>query len=145
MAGKQGQKSTKASEVTKRYRESFLDSMDGRAEVTRTLRERLSVLVSDLGGLDNLSYQERSLCKRIIHLERLIEKDELTLAHNGMIDRHAHIATVNALAGLYNRIGLKRRSRQISLKDYLNHVNKPEPQAALSTPQPGATNKETLT
>src|SRR5215831_7558507 len=120
MAGKLGQKSEKPSEVSKRYRENFLDAMDGRAEVTRTLRERLSALIADLGGLDNLSYQERSLCKRIIHLERLIEKDELTLAHNGPIDRHAHFAAVNALSGLLSKLGLKRRARQVpSLAEYL--------------------------
>lgn len=131
MAGKPGQKSEKASEVAKRYRENFLDAMDGRAEVTRTLRERLGGLVSDLGGFDGLSYQERSLCKRIIHLERLIEKDELTLAHNGTIDRHVHFAAVNVLSGLYSKIGLKRRAKTLSLKDYLN---KPEPAPASQAP-----------
>src|SRR5215472_2092246 len=128
MAGKLGQKSEKPSEVSKRYRENFLDAMDGRAEVTRTLHERLSALIADLGGLDNLSYQERSLCKRIIHLERLIEKDELTLAHNGPIDRYAHFAALNSLSSLFGKLGLKRRARNISLKDYLS--TKPEPDPA---------------
>jgi hypothetical protein len=120
MAGKPGQKSKKVSEVANRYRENFLDSMDGRAEVTRTLRERFSTLTADLGGISNLSYQEHSLCRRIIHLERLIEKDELTLAHNGTIDRHAHFAALNSLSSLFSKLGLRRRAKQIpSLSDYL--------------------------
>ena len=121
----------KPTDVPARFERNFLDSMDGRAEIVRTLRQRLGALVSDLGGLDSLSYQERSLCKRAIHLERLIEKRELTLAHNGTIDESGYLSAINVLNGLFSKLGMKRRSKQISLKDYLSH--KPEPQPA---PQP---------
>ena len=78
---------------------------------------------------DGLSYQERSLCKRAIHLERLIEKRELTLALNGAVDEPGYFNAINALSGLYTKLGLKRRVKQLSLKDYLNS-SKTEPPSA---------------
>lgn len=130
MAGKKGQKSEKETDVPARHTPGFLEDMDGRTEVSRILRQRLGALVSDLGGLDNLSYQERSLCKRIVHLERLIEKDELSMAHNRAVDKHAHFAALNTLTGLFHKIGMKRRAKQISLKDYLN-AQQPAPSGPL--------------
>ena len=108
-----------------------MSELDGRVRVARSLRERLGALVSDLGGPAGLSYQELSLCKRAIHIERLIEKDELSMAHGGVVDRFATIAAINTLTSLFSKIGLKRRARKIqSLEEYLKQ---PEPQPA---PQP---------
>jgi hypothetical protein len=81
-----------------------------------------------------LSYQERSLCKRAIHLERLIEKRELTLALDGAVDEASYFNAVNVLSGLYSKLGMKRRSKQISLRDYL--TTKPEPQTTAPSPAP---------
>lgn len=119
MAGKAGCKSQKALDVDTRYREDFLDTMDGRTEVSRTLRQRLGQLTSDLGGLNNLSYQERSLCRRIIHLERQLDKKELSLAHNSPIDEQSYYTAINTLSSLFSKLGLKRRARTVSLSDYL--------------------------
>lgn len=117
-------KPTDAHEVQKRYEAGFLDSMDGRAEVTRTLRQRLGQLVADLGGVSNLSYMEQSLCKRIVHLERLIEKRELTAAHGGAVDETLQLSTINCLSGLFSKLGLKRRARKIpSLEEYLKQTS----------------------
>ena len=135
MAGKRGMKSEKETDVPARHTPGFLEDMDGRTEVSRTLRQRLAALVSDLGGLDALSYQERSLCKRVIHLERLIEKRELSLAHNGIIDESGYFVAINVLNGLFTKLGLKRRAKTLSLKDYLNA--KPEPQLAPSSAPSG--------
>ena len=131
MAGKRGMKSEKETDVQAKHTPGFLEDMDGRTEVSRTLRQRLGALVSDLGGLDALSYQERSLCKRVIHLERLIEKRELSLAHNGSIDESGYFVAINVLNGLFTKLGLKRRAKTLSLKDYLN-----APQPAPSGPSP---------
>ena len=130
-------KPTDAQAVQKRYEAGFLDSMDGRAEVTRTLRQRLGQLVADLGGVSNLSYMEQSICKRVVHLERLIEKRELTAAHGGAVDETLQLATINCLSGLFGKLGLKRRAKQISLKDYL--TSKPEPPPAPPPPSTGHT------
>ncbi len=113
MAGKEGQKSVKATEVPERYDGDFLESMDGRIRTARTLRDRLRGLTNDLGGLANLSYQEQSLCKRAVHLERLIERKESTLAHNGTLDENAYLSAITTLSALFTKIGLKRRAKLI--------------------------------
>jgi len=121
MSGKPGQQGTKATEVPARYDEDFLDAMDGRFEVARTLRHRLGQLTADLGGLAGLSYQERSLCRRIVHLERHVEKKELSLAHGGTLDENSYFAAINGLSGLFSKIGLKRRAKQLpTLGEYLS-------------------------
>lgn len=113
MAGVRGMKSALSTEVAARFDEDFLESMDGRGRTVRTLRQRLGALVSDLGGAPHLSYQEKSLCKRLIHLERLIERKESTLAHGGNIEETNYLSAINTLSGLCGKLGLKRRARQI--------------------------------
>ena len=44
---------------------------------------------------------------------------------------HLYLSAINVLSGLYSKVGMKRRAKTLSLKDYLS--NKPEPQLA---PQP---------
>ena len=128
MSGKPGCKSQKPTELAERYEAGYLDQLDGRVRVAKNLRERLGALVSDLGGLAALSYQERSLCRRVIHLERIIDKKELTLAHNGTIDEQSYYSALNALSGLFSKLGLKRRARKIaSLEEYLKQQPEPGP------------------
>ena len=121
MAGKRGQKGRKATEIAERYQEDFLEAMDGRGRIVKTLRQRLGALVADLGGLAELSYQERSLCRRVIHLERHIERKELSLAHGGTVEETDYLSAINCLSGLFSKIGIKRRSKPVmSLQDYLS-------------------------
>lgn len=122
-------KSDLPTDIPARYDEAFLEEMDARSEVYKMMSQRLLSLVTSLGGLDGLSYQERSLCKRAIHLERLIEKRELTLALDGAIDETGYFNAINVLSGLYGKLGLKRRAKTLSLKDYLNS-SKTEPPSA---------------
>jgi hypothetical protein len=114
MGGKQGAKSDKATEIAERYHEDFMSQLDGRVRVARTLRDRLRALTNDLGGVGGLSYQELSLCKRAVYLERLIEKKELSLAHNGTIDQNLYFSAINSLSALFNRLGLKRRPKLLN-------------------------------
>lgn len=124
--GAKGQgKSDLPRDIPARYDEAFLDDMDGRSPVYKMMSQRLFRLVTSLGGIDGLSYQERSLCKRAIHLERLIEKRELTLALDGTIDEAGYFNAVNVLSGLYSKLGMKRRSKTISLKDVLSQQTTP--------------------
>ena len=119
-------KSDLPKDIPERFDEAFLEEMDARSEVYRMMSQRLGALVTSLGGLDGLSYQERSLCKRAIHLERLIEKRELTLALDGTIDEAGYFNALNVLSGLYSKLGFKRRVRTISLKDVLNQQPQPK-------------------
>jgi hypothetical protein len=99
--------------------------------------------VSDLGGLTNLSYQELSLCKRITHLERLLERQESLLAHGGSVDLNCYYSAINTLSGLFSKIGMKRRARKIQrLEEYLKKPQPPEPTPTQPAPDQGATTKE---
>ena len=133
--GASGQgKSNLPTDISARYDEAFLDEMDGRSPVYKMMSQRLFSLVTSLGGIDGLSYQERSLCRRAIHLERLIEKRELTLALDGTIDESGYFNAINVLSGLYSKLGMKRRTKSISLKDVLNA----QPAPHQKEPQQGA-------
>jgi hypothetical protein len=131
MSGKQGQKSRLSTEVAARYHEDFMEAMDGRGRIVKTLRQRLGALVADLGGLAELSYQERSLCRRIVFLERHVEKKELSLAHGGTVAEADYLSAINCLSGLFGKIGISRRARPVqSVEDYMR--------ARTSTPDEGA-------
>jgi hypothetical protein len=114
-----------------RYAKDFIHEMDGRVRVVKTIREDLDALYAALGGKENVSYMEQTLCQKVIYLKWLTGKKEAAMIHGGSIDETSYLNAVNCLSGLLTKIGLKRRAKQISLKDYLS--NKPEPQPA---PQP---------
>ena len=120
MAGKPGTKGLKPTEVGPVYQEDFLNGMDGRGQVVKTLRQRLGALVSDLGGGAGLSYMERSLSKRLVHLERLIERKEAQLARNKDISEPDYLNSINAFSGLCSKLGLKRRAKPVmSVEEYM--------------------------
>jgi len=122
MSGKLGQRSDKAVEIAERYTEGFLEDMDGRRTAARALRDRLHALASDLGGISALSYQEISLCKRVVHLEGLIQMKELSLAQNQKVDELSYFHAITVLSSLLSKLGLRRRARQLpSLSEYLSN------------------------
>jgi hypothetical protein len=135
MSGKKGALSVKPTEAPQCYEENFMQEMDGRTLVARELRDRLHALSADLGGWSSLSYQERSLCRRLIHLERLVEQKELKLAQGIRVNENLHYCGINALSGLLSKIGLKRRVKVLSLQDYLKE--KPTAVERSATPTKG--------
>ena len=121
MAGKAGQVSEKPAAMPERYAPDFLSRMDGRCKVARVLRDRLHALTQDLGGTDAMSYQQRSLCMRAIHLEARIEGWENQLAQGKPVDTGPYVQAVNALQGLYKGLGLSRQAKRVpALHEYLD-------------------------
>lgn len=102
--------------------ERFLEGVDPRYRPAAILRRRYAVLVADLGGFDNLSYQERSLVKRFLSIEALIETNEKDLVE-GKRDKvviSEYLQAINSLIGLSKVVGLKRRSKPVdNLADYI--------------------------
>ena len=125
-----------------RYAKDFIHEMDGRVRVVKTIREDLDALYAALGGKENVSYMEQTLCQKVIYLKWLTGKKEAAMIHGGSIDETSYLNAVNCLSGLLTKIGLKRRAKNISLKDYLNAAKKPEPEAPPPAPSSGATTKE---
>ena len=111
---------SKSAELPPRYSSDWLARIDGRTKLAQAARMRLDDLHANLGGRDALSYQERSLCKRIVWLEAQIEQREAALARGEEIDEGRHTQSVNALVGLLKTIGLQRRQRDVpTLSEYL--------------------------
>ena len=127
MAGKQGAKSEKAVEIPARFDMNFLEAMDGRGHAVKTLRQRLGALMSDLGGGPELSYQEQSLCKRFVHLERLIERKESSFMHNGTPVEIDYLNAINTLSGLCTKLGMKRRAKVVGTLAELLSRREPAP------------------
>ena len=102
-----------------RYKRGFIDELDGRTGIAQEMRERFSALTNDLGGLSNLSYQQRSLCERALWLEHYLKQQEQILAAGGDFDSGRWTQAVNSLQGLYSKLGLNRRAKEVNLKDFI--------------------------
>ncbi len=119
MAGRKGQTSNKLVKVPDTYTPNFLSTLDGRARVAKELRSRLIALQNDIGGEANLSYQQRSICERIVHIEALIQSMEHGMAEGREVPLGNYIQGLNTLVGLFKTIGLERRTKELSLAEYL--------------------------
>lgn len=102
-----------------RYSPNWLDQLDGRTGVAVVMRERYQELANDLGGMANLSYQQRSLITRSLWLEYWLTQQEQHLATGGDFDAGKWTQGVNALSGLYAKLGLHRVAQDISFKDFI--------------------------
>lgn len=98
----------------------FLDQLDGRTVVARTLRARLGEIMGDLGGEDQLSYAQRSLARRAVWLESWIETQEAEAADGKQVDIGRQVQALNSLVGLWRTLGLERRQKNApSLREYI--------------------------
>lgn len=123
----------KNKELPGRYENDWLSKLDGRTRLAQAARQRMGQLVADLGGADAISYQERSICKRIVWLETMIEHRESQLARGEDIDESRHAANINTLVGLLRSIGLQRRARDVpTLHEYLRQKQREQEQDAAS-------------
>lgn len=127
MAGKPGMTSTKPTTPPDRFEPGFLTNADMRCALPKLLYQRLGELYSDLGGEDRLSYQERALCERVIHLQWQIGEWETLARDNKPIPHGSYIAGINCLLGLLHALGLKRRAKDVpDLRDYLRRNGEAE-------------------
>ena len=113
MSGKRGQKGTGSIEISEKFNADFMAELDGRVKVSKTLRQRLGSLASDLGGIEQLSYREQSISRRCVHLERQVERFEMTLAHGGTLpDFQSYLSAITTLSSLYSKLGKQDLKRQ---------------------------------
>ena len=118
------------------YKDDFLNDVDRRSTDIKIIERNLARLTSDLGGLANLSFQQRSLSRHAIFADFLAEKKERALLNGEPFDEGSYLLVLNCLSGLMSKLGLKRQARKIvSLEEYLKkplEPAQPQPQA----PQP---------
>jgi hypothetical protein len=101
----------KANEVPEKFVPGWLDQLDGRLAVAKDVRARFELLTEDLGGLDTLSYQRRSLVERAVWLEFWLAQQERVLAQGGDFAVGVWTQGCNALLGLYRHLGIERKAK----------------------------------
>lgn len=124
-------KSTLATDLPEKYAKDFLDAIDKRVRVAKVLGGIINSIYSDLGGKENVSVMQQMLCEKIAYLKLMTAKTELIMAQGGTIDEAQYLNAINTMSGLLSKIGLKRRARVLSVKEYFS-----SPQPAPSGPQP---------
>jgi len=110
---------TQTQAIPKEYSPDWLERLDGRTRLAQVINSRYHQLTTDLGGVDALSYQQRSLCKRAIYLEAMLEQWETALGKGEDVDSGKITNCLNSLLGVYRTLGLNRQTREVSLSDVL--------------------------
>ncbi|WFM70987.1 hypothetical protein [Halomonas sp. CKK8] len=109
----------KQADIPDTYSPDWLTKLDGRTRVAQIVNERLYALEQDLGGYERLSYQRRSLAKRAVWMEAIIEKQEAALARDQEVDLGKLAQAVNTLMGILRTLGLDRQTIDVSLAEYV--------------------------
>lgn len=105
---------TKKNSIPSKYKRGFIQSLDGRTGIAQEMRDRYTAMTNDLGGVNNLSYAQRSLVERSLWLEYFISVQEaaLALGLNESFDVGQWIQASNAIQGIYSKLGLQRVAKQ---------------------------------
>lgn len=99
--------------IPDKYSPDFPERLDGRTSIAKAILGRIEAIESDMGGADALSHARRSLVRRVVWLEAIIEHTEQKLAAGEGIDLGGHTQAINTLIGLYRLLGLERRQRPV--------------------------------
>jgi len=110
-SNKQATNTPRSAEVPERFQTGWLSALDGRLSLARELRDRFQTLTDDLGGVDRLSYAQRSLCERALWLEYWLATQERELATGGDFDVGRWTQAANSLQGIFAKLGLNRVAR----------------------------------
>ena len=92
----------------------FVETVDGRSVLGRAVRDHIERLHQDLDGAGHLSFQQLSLCQRVVWLDLLLSNEEARIARGEGVDIQPHVALVGSLLSVYRALGLKRVAREAS-------------------------------
>jgi len=107
--------------IPDKYSPDFAERLDKRTSIAKTICGRIEAIESDMGGAEALSHARRSLIRRTVWLEAVIEHSEQKLAAGEGIDLGGHTQAINTLLGLYRLLGLERRQRPVKrLRDVMD-------------------------
>ena len=99
--------------VSAKFAHGWLDDLDGRLFLAKELRQRFKTVTNDLGGVDSLSYAQRSLCERALWLEFWLSTQEKDLANGDHFDVSRWIQAANSLQGIFAKLGLERVAKNV--------------------------------
>jgi len=104
----------------KKFNTGWLSELDGRTAIAQVMRERYAAFTNDLGGVERLSYAQRSLVERALHLEYWLAQQERALIEGADFDVGKWTQAANALQGILSKLGLDRQAKDVpNLHDYL--------------------------
>lgn len=111
---------SKAATPPDKYNQNWLQSLDKRTAIAQDLTHRHKMLTDDLGGVDQLSYQQRALVERALWLEYHLQQEEQKLANGQEFDSGKWTQSCNALQGIFSKLGLNRVAKTIpALQSYV--------------------------
>lgn len=96
---------------------TLLGAKDERSLYVRRMKEIMAEHVSDLGGSDAISAGEKSIVRRVAVLTVELEKIETRFAEDPSVGERTldlYNRTAGNLGRLLDRLGLKRRTRDIT-------------------------------
>jgi len=97
-----------------KYEPGYFGKLDGRTTLAKAMAANYDQIVADLGGMDSLSYFQRSLIERALWMEGVIQKYEHELATADKETAETILGKwtqmVNAYAGLCRQLGLEKQS-----------------------------------
>lgn len=105
---------TKIQHVPSKFRHGFLSDIDGRTELSRTLRGNFEQIVQDVGGASEVSHVKKALIERFVWLEAILQDIEQSLVSGEMSKTEAigrWVQAINSLTGLAKVLGIDRKSR----------------------------------
>ena len=102
-----------AQAITAQFHNGWLGALDYRTAMAKEMRDRFVTLTNDLGGVDHLSYAQRSLCERALWLEYWLASQERSLAAGDEFDAGKWTQACNSLQGIFTKLGLKRVPRDV--------------------------------
>ena len=99
-------------QLDQRFTEHYLTNLDGRSKMSRLLKSRLHEMVENYsnGNPANLSYAQKSLMKRAIFTEAIIEGLELKYMDGVPLSLEEGVLLLqcnNNLSTTFNRLGIK--------------------------------------
>ena len=105
----------------------ILPNVDGRSVIARRYRDISFAIFQDAGGIEKCSEARQQLIRRFAACSVIAEKMESELANGKPINIAEHSQLSSTLTRLASRIGIDRRSRDVSVPSveaYLAHVAK---------------------
>lgn len=116
-----GASTTLPTQLPAQYERMFAWNLDRRCKVVRDVAADLYELWQDLGGVENLSTQQRWLAERVVYLRRRCLTYEAAVLEGAEppMDAGTYSNHANVLQGYLRALGLMRQAKQANVRDYL--------------------------
>lgn len=118
----------KQSKLPVKYTKGFLSQLDARMGLAKELYAAYDEITEDLGGSDNLSHIKLVLVERFVWLSAILRGIEKQIAEGNKEEAGEllgrWIQGLNSLCGLSKCLGLKRETRKLDLKSYVDGIKR---------------------